>query len=50
MSEDETPIENRHLRPRWVTIAFVIGAVLAVAILLHAVLGGGGHGLGRHGG
>jgi hypothetical protein len=36
--------------PRWVKVFVVIGAVLALVLVIGLVFGGGEHGPGRHGG
>lgn len=36
--------------PRWVKVFAVIGAVLALVLVVGLVFGGGEHGPGRHGG
>lgn len=46
---DRDPVARRLARvPRWVKVFVVIAAVLAVALVLVMLFGGGSHGPGRH--
>jgi hypothetical protein len=45
--DPDDPRQQRHRRPRWVSVVLIVGAGLVAAALI-AVLAGGDHGPGRH--